>query len=113
MAVPTWEETDDWIPWVFDCLEGYSLKAKVGLRGLTYGVREKDFNLQPDMVEDIWGEKWIFEGRRWYKPAGKEKGSRKPVAKPEVRAPVVAALVAAAVDDRQKPVDKVAALNNI
>lgn len=49
MPAQPWEELDEWIPWTFECLEGYKAHANVGLRTVVYEVREKEYFLVPEM----------------------------------------------------------------
>jgi hypothetical protein len=73
MESPPNEEREEWLQWDFQCLMGYKAHVNVGLRTLEYGIEDKDgeggkgrdFFLVPELVEDIWGERWVMGGRWW------------------------------------------------
>src|SRR6187402_1742936 len=51
--IPTDEENPIWQPWKFDCIEGHTAQANVGLRSFRYTAHGQDFNFVPVVKEDI------------------------------------------------------------
>ncbi|PQE33937.1 hypothetical protein CJF32_00002778 [Rutstroemia sp. NJR-2017a WRK4] len=52
----------------------YHAEAGVGLRGITYRAHGEKFWFNPDKVEDVAGERWVYSKRMWCPEEGKGKG---------------------------------------
>jgi hypothetical protein len=54
-----------WLPWEFQCLDGYQAHAGVGLRAVWYKAHGQEFDFVPEMEEDVLGEKWVYGVDLW------------------------------------------------
>jgi hypothetical protein len=54
----------------------YHAEAGVGLRGITYRAHGEKFWFNPDVVEDVAGERWVYSKRLWCADEGKGKGGK-------------------------------------
>ncbi|KAJ8064660.1 hypothetical protein OCU04_006982 [Sclerotinia nivalis] len=68
-----------WKPWPFTCTKklwegkmkpnttdrSYSAELGVGLRGVTYRAHGEKFWFNPDTVEDVEGERWVYNKKMW------------------------------------------------
>ncbi|PQE16934.1 hypothetical protein CJF30_00003625 [Rutstroemia sp. NJR-2017a BBW] len=52
----------------------YHAEAGVGLRGITYRAHGEKFWFNPDKVEDVAGERWVYSKRMWCPEEGMGKG---------------------------------------
>lgn len=59
----------EWLPWTFECLDGYKGHANIGLRSVSYTAHGQDFWFVPGVLEDIFEEVWRYETRLWCKGA--------------------------------------------
>ncbi|KAL2075618.1 hypothetical protein VTL71DRAFT_561 [Oculimacula yallundae] len=71
-----WDDMPVWQPWKFQCLQGYTAKANVGLRGFTYVAHGQEFFFVPDMREDLGGERWVYKLELWCKGKDGKGGGR-------------------------------------
>lgn len=75
-----WEREEwAWKPWHFTCtkklwqgkMKGnntdrtYAAELGVGLRGVTYRAHGEKFWFNPDTVEDVEGERWVYSKKLW------------------------------------------------
>ncbi|KAF7955236.1 uncharacterized protein EAE97_000495 [Botrytis byssoidea] len=75
-----WEREEwAWKPWHFTCtkklwqgkIKGnnthrtYAAELGVGLRGVTYHAHGEKFWFNPDTVEDVAGERWVYSKKLW------------------------------------------------
>ncbi|KAF7904312.1 hypothetical protein EAF00_001646 [Botryotinia globosa] len=74
-------EREEWVwkPWHFTCtkklwqgkMKGnntdrtYAAELGVGLRGVTYHAHGEKFWFNPDTVEDVAGERWVYSKKLW------------------------------------------------
>ncbi|KAB8299993.1 hypothetical protein EYC80_000234 [Monilinia laxa] len=68
-----------WKPWYFTCTQKlwqgkmkgnatdrtYSAEVGVGLRGVSYRAHGEKFWFNPDTVEDVEGERWVYNKKLW------------------------------------------------
>ncbi len=62
------EEADDmafWLPWPFQCLDGYEAQAGIGLRYVGYKAHTQEFGFTPYVEEDVLGERWTYDLYLW------------------------------------------------
>ncbi|PQE12221.1 hypothetical protein CJF31_00000416 [Rutstroemia sp. NJR-2017a BVV2] len=87
-----WRGSEEWKwqPWTFECTEKewegklkgnatdrkYHAEAGVGLRGITYRAHGEKFWFNPDKVEDVAGERWVYSKRLWCPEEAKAKGEK-------------------------------------
>ncbi len=54
-----------WLPWEFQCMEGYQSHAGIGLRAVWYKAHGQEFEFVPEVEEDVFGEKWVYKIDLW------------------------------------------------
>ncbi|KAF7957686.1 hypothetical protein EAE96_003258 [Botrytis aclada] len=75
-----WEREEwAWKPWHFTCTKNlwqgkmkgnntdrtYAAELGVGLRGVTYHAHGEKFWFNPDTVEDVTGDRWVYSKKLW------------------------------------------------
>ncbi|KAE8450874.1 hypothetical protein EG329_005314 [Mollisiaceae sp. DMI_Dod_QoI] len=69
--VPKNEKEAGFLPWEFECLQGYKAHANVGARMVTYVAHGQEFYFIPKEKEDVQSEEWVYDLKLWCGKPGK------------------------------------------